>query len=188
VSGAVLLSCIGLFPGWRKMLPGLGALAAIYCVILSQSRGTWLALFPMGLIAGLVYIKFRHLADFRKAGPSRKKFAVYLVVLLLLATGLGYQFGDGMVKRVTTAAENYSIYKADRTQFSSLAIRLELWYSTWLSFKEAPITGIGSDNRIEYLAELESAGKIHLGSYPWRHAHSDYLDRLQRQGLPAMIL
>jgi O-antigen ligase len=188
VSCAVLLSFVGLFPGWKKILPWLGAIAALYCVILSQSRGTLLALIPLSLLTGLVYIKFRHLADSRKSGPPGKKLAVYLVVLLLLAAGLGYQFGDGMFKRVATAVENYSVYRVDRSRVTSLSVRLELWYSAWLSFKEAPITGIGPDNRIEYLAELESAGKVYLGSYPWRHAHSDYLDRLQSHGLPAMLL
>jgi O-antigen ligase len=188
VSCALLLSFVNLFAGWKKALIWLGALAAFYCVILSQSRGSLLAVIPMGLIAGLVFVKFSHPADSRKTVSPGKYLAAIVVILLLLGAGFKFQVFGVMGERFATAAENYSVYRADRTQFSSLAIRLELWYSTCLSFKEAPITGIGSDNRNDYLAKLESAGIIHLGSSRWKHTHSDYLDRLQRLGLPAMLL
>jgi O-antigen ligase len=188
VSCALLLSFVNLFAGWKKALIWLGALAGFYCVMLSQSRGTLLAVIPMALIAGFVFVKFSHPADSRKTVSPGKYLAAIVVILLLLGAGFKFQVLGGMGERIADAAENYSVYRADRTQFSSLSVRLELWYSTWLSFKEAPITGIGSDDRVEYLAKLESDGIIHLGSYPWRHAHSDYLDRLQRLGLPAMLL
>ena len=188
VSCALLLSFVNLFAGWKKVLIWLGALAAFYCVMLSQSRGTLLAVIPLGLIAGLVFVKFSHPADSRKTVSPGKYLAVIVVILLLLGAGFKFQVLGGMGERIAAAAESYSEYRADRAQTSSLSIRLELWYSAWLSFKEAPITGIGSDYRVEYLAKLESDGIIHLGSYPWRHAHSDYLDRLQRLGLPAMLL
>ena len=188
VSCALLLSFVSLLSGWKKALIWLGALAAFYCVMISQSRGTLLALIPMGLVAGFVFVKFSHPEDSRKTVPPGKYLAVIAVILLLLGVGFKFQVLGGIGKRIADAAENYSIYRADRTQESSLSIRLELWYSAWLSFKEAPLTGIGSDDRVEYLAKLESDGIVHLGSHPWRHAHSDYLDRLQRLGLPAMLL
>jgi O-antigen ligase len=188
VSCALLLSIVNLFTGWKKILLWLGALAAFYCVMLGESRGTLLAVIPLGLVAGLVFVKFSHHADSRKTVSPGKYLAVIGVILLLLGVGFKFQVLGGMGKRIADAAENYSVYRADRTQVSSLSVRLELWYSAWLSFKEAPLTGIGSDDRVEYLAKLESDGIIHLGSHPWRHTHSDYLDRLQRLGLPAMLL
>ena len=188
VSCALLLSFVNLFAGWKKVFIWLGALAAFYCVIISESRGTLLTVIPLGLIAGLVFVKFSHPADSRKSVSPGKYLAAIVVILLVLGAGFKFQVLGGIGERMVAAAENYSVYRADRTQVSSLSIRLELWYSAWLSFKEAPITGIGSDDRVEYLAKLESAGIIHLGTYPWRHAHSDYLDRLQRLGLPGMLL
>ncbi|MDH3386590.1 MAG: O-antigen ligase family protein [Gammaproteobacteria bacterium] len=188
VSCALLLSSLLSCSGWKKTLSVLGALAAFYCVIISETRGTLIAVISMGMVAGVVFLKYRPRFDLSTTGQGKKYLTIGIAAIILIFAGLAFQYGSGISKRLATAVDNFTAYYSDRSYYSSLSVRMELWYSVWLSFKEAPLTGIGSDNRIQYLADLESAGKVYLNNYPWRHSHSDYLDSLQRQGLPGMLL
>ncbi|MDJ0777279.1 MAG: O-antigen ligase family protein [Gammaproteobacteria bacterium] len=188
VSGAMLLTSITLLPGWQKMFALAGALAAFYCVLLSGARGTLLAIVPMLIVAAIALARFRQRDGSPAPALPRKALFAIAGLALVVATGLGYQYGGSMVDRFDTAIEELGAHQQDRSKFSSTGIRLELWYASWLSFKDAPLTGIGSDNRRKYLDELEANGTIFLHNYPWRHNHSDYLDSLQRQGLPGMLI
>ncbi len=188
VSGAALLSSIVLFRGWRRTLTILGALAAFYCVLVSETRGTLLAILPMGMVSLVALFRFRNFGEVLREAARRKKVLGIGVLFLLAAAGLGIKFSGGVIERFNTAFEEYSVYAKDRSQFTGVGIRLELWYSSWLAFKEAPLTGIGSDNRRAYISDLESKGIVHLRGRPWKHNHSDYFDSLIRQGLPGMLI
>lgn len=188
VSGAALLCLIVLTRGWKKLLAVFGSLAAFYCVLVSETRGTLVAVIPMGLICLVVLARFRHFGAGLRVTARHKVVLAAGALILIGVTGLGIVLGSGILDRFNSAFENYSQYREDRTQITSVSIRLELWYSSWLTFKEAPLTGIGSDSRMAYLKDLESKGILHLGDYPWRHNHSDYFDSLQRQGLPGMLI
>ncbi len=188
VSGALLLSSSILLSGWKKLLAIAGVLAAFYCVLLSETRGTLLAIIPMGVVAAIALAKYRQF-DHSVAGARPRKALLAIGTLVLIAViGIGYKYGGSMVDRFNRAVDELVAYKEDRSKSSATSIRLELWYASWLSFKQAPLTGIGSENRRKFLEDLETSGVIYVDSYPWRHSHSDYFDSLRRQGLPGMLI
>jgi O-antigen ligase len=188
VSGTALLCSVIFLSGWKKAFAIAGAIAAFYCVLISQTRGTLVAIVPMGTVAIIALARFRHFDYILGSATQRKTLIGIAGVILIAGASLGYKYGGDMLDRYNLAVEELATYTEDRTTTSSVAIRLELWYGAWLSFKQAPLTGIGSDNRRKYLSDLESEGILHLNAYPWRHNHSDYFDSLQRQGLPGMLI
>ncbi len=190
VSGAALLSAIVLFSGWKRALMIIGTLAAFYCVLISQTRGTLLAILPMSMVSLVALVRFRNFGEVLREAVRRKAVLGVGALIVIAGTGLGVKFGGGAIDRFELAIEEVSAYANDRSQVSSVGVRLELWYSSWLAFKEAPLTGIGSDNdnRRAYLRDLESKEIVYLGDRRWKHNHSDYFDSLMRQGLPGMLI
>lgn len=186
VSVTFLLCYTAVYAGWKKLLILTVSAAGFYCVLLSQTRGTFLAVIPVVMVFILFLSKRKCLPT--AAGIGKHKVFVIFLVLSSLLVGFGGKFGENVTERVGLAFNELVEHRNDRANHTSVGIRLELWYGSWLSFKQSPITGIGSDDRYAYLNNLEEQGVVYLDNIRWRHNHSDYFDSLQRFGLPAMLI
>ena len=102
----------------KKAYNYISSAIIILCLIFTYSRSAWLACI-LGLIA-LLILKFK----------ENKKVLITIVIILLVAGALLYQ---PVLDRI----------KSSTGDDLSIVSRLEAWKSSWLMFKDYPLTGMG---------------------------------------------
>ena len=160
-----------------------GLLAALYCVILSGTRGTLLAIVPMMIF--LLWWGWRFGA-MRKFLLSRRQVFLFPIFLLLLGTVLlsAGQFVD----RAELAIEQTIDYFEKGDASTSVGVRLELWQAAWLAGNEHPVLGIGESNRQSYIINKIASGELKSDIANRRNTHNDYLYAFQSRGVPGLLL
>lgn len=149
----------------------------LWCILLSQTRGAWLA-----LIAGL--------GIFSILGLSRKIF-IGIILTATLLVGINYKNleSNRYIKRFKT------ISKKD----DSSKIRLLMWEASTNIYLEHPIFGVGKDNSpkyfLDYFDKNNSYNKVAKWSVPMMksvatagNTHSMYFENLVNMGALFFIL
>lgn len=159
-----------------------GALAALYCVVLSGSRGTLIAIVP--ILIFLLWWSWRR-DDWRRVRSWRRLLLFPVILLFLGAVLVSYgQFVD----RGWLAASQTNDYFERGDASTSIGLRLEMWRSTWIVAREHPLLGIGERQLQKYLKYKIAAGELNPDVAIMRNSHSDYLTALQSRGVPGLIL
>lgn len=154
---------------WNKFLIFFGSIFSLGALILTESRGVWLA-YP--IVMFYVFTTF----------PS-KIFKWKLVLLMIpMFFTLIFVFNAELEPRVNgTLVDIKKVLDGDNE--TSLGARLDLWscgLSLWL---DSPLIGVG-DEHIEAATALIS--NPFASAEP--HIHSQYLDSLARYGLIGLVL
>ncbi|MGL5982188.1 MAG: O-antigen ligase family protein [Cetobacterium sp.] len=144
----------------------------LWCVLLGQTRGAWLA-----LIGGLVLFSVLSIP---------RKIILPLVIVLGLGVGLGSKSFENniYVKRLQSIKSNSD---------DSKKIRLLMWEASLNIYKENPIFGVGKDNSpkyyLEYFDKTNSYSKVSQWSIPMMksvatagNAHNMYFENLVNMG------
>jgi len=180
--GVLLAACLTI----RDRLVPLylaGLLAALYCVILSGTRGTLLAIVPM--IIFLLWWGWRFGA-MGKFLLSRRRVLLFSIFLLLSGTVL---FSAGhFVDRVELAIEQTIDYYEKGDASTPIGLRLEVWQAAWLAGNEHPVLGIGEINRQSYITHKITSGELKSDIAIMRNTHNDYLYAFQSRGVPGLLL
>jgi len=159
-----------------------GLLAALYCVILSGSRGTLLAIVPIAVF--LLWWGWRRGA-LRLILSSRRVLVLPVILLfmgaVLISTG---QFID----RVELAGKQTTNYFERGDASTPISIRLELWQGALIAGREHPLLGVGFRDHGAYLEQKILDGELKPYVANKRHAHNDYLGALQSRGVPGLIM
>lgn len=144
---------------WRwKMAAGLGAVIAIYNILLTNTRA---AVVTMGFVMFLIVIT----GLIRVSLKSAALFVVLSLVCLYFAPKALYE-------RIFRA-ENYT------TQGSAtLSARLMFWNAAWNAFTEHPLEGVGLGNQLEIPKRVTG-----IRMPPNSTAHNEYLYSLMEVGL-----
>ncbi len=159
-----------------------GLLAALYCVILSATRGTLLAIVP--IIIFLLWWGRRR--GVWKEKLSWRKILLFPIIFLFLGTVL---VGTGnLLDRAQIAVNQGSDYFGGSDKISGVSIRLELWRGALMAGREHPLLGIGYRERENYLSQKILIGELKPYVANMRTTHNDYLDALQSRGVPGLIL
>ncbi|NLK52021.1 MAG: hypothetical protein GX295_06215 [Syntrophomonadaceae bacterium] len=138
---------------WRKLLLGLTALVGIFCLLLTFSRGGWLAM----IAALLVFAYFQ----------NRQRLFTWLPV----AAGALYAFSPAKIaSRLSTITS---------VQDSSNAYRLDTWNSTLSLLRDYWITGVGLGRRA--FGRVYATHMINANYVP--HAHNLYLQLMSEFGI-----
>jgi O-antigen ligase/tetratricopeptide (TPR) repeat protein len=160
----------------RRWLPcavfGLVSALSLAAIVLSVSRGAWLAL--AAVLAVLLIGWFR-------LGERRKVVAV--VVLLLAATGMGL-FAMGM----SNGAQPLASIIARGRHLTDAASRQQVWHAALGIFKQNPVCGCGLDAfQLAYERQRTVAyWLIEWNSTPAK-AHNELLHILATQGLGGAV-
>jgi O-antigen ligase len=131
-------------------------------VILSQSRGIWIAFFTACVITLYLY-------------DHKKAFAFLLSCMIIIA--ILFSISDTLKRRAFSIVT--SLYAEDEA--GSTDNRIELWKDSLLMFKEHPLlgTGLGDfETEINKIISLKKLKKIHTTS----HAHNIYFQVLVTRG------
>lgn len=178
-SGIAVLS-FHFFLAAPKSKSGLFGLLSVLCassaVILTLSRGVWLA-----LIAAFIVMLVFHAKSLRHLGR-------YFVIFVLSSAVVLFVFKDKLETRFEqTRAEITRIESGDMD--SSIGLRFQMWRAAYLISKDNFWLGVGN----EHLPELEQRyedGQISVGIINFRvyHFHNQLIDTLVRFGFVGLIL
>ncbi|NUW68986.1 O-antigen ligase family protein [Vibrio coralliilyticus] len=147
----------------------LGFLFALWALILTDSRGVWIA-YP--IVALFVIYKVFNSFSYTK-----------LSVLTLIGLGVAYfSFQPIIDERIGLTL--YELKSIGQGNFdTSIGVRLQLWQFGVENWVEKPVLGLG-DIMLE-----EGIGKIPArGAYHQPHLHNQFLDTLSRYGVVGMLV
>ncbi len=164
--------------GWRALLLA-GALAGILASILTQSRGSWLAL-PLCVPVLAFCSPWR---------GSIKKWLLGLVLgLAAFGTLLAISPDSALQRRFTDIGKEVQAYRHSGKADNSVGGRLEMWRTSWIIFAERPVLGAGWTGYEQRKRELVRSGQADPYILEHSHAHNDFLDAMAKRGLPGLAL
>ena len=179
---AVLLAASIVYRDKLAPLYIAGLLSALYCVIISGSRGTLIALVPIAFY--ITWWGWRSGALDRLLSSRRM---LWVVVVLLILSTLFISSGQ-FIERIHLAAKQTTDYLENGTIDNSISIRLELWRGALMAGRDHPLLGIGFQERDVYIRQKISDGDLKPYVANRRHAHNDYLGALQSRGVPGLLV
>jgi O-antigen ligase len=139
-------------------------------ILLSQTRGVWVALIVSCLIVLFIY--------------NYKKAIGYLAVMIVLSASV-FTASDSLRERahsiITSARYFYS-------EDDSLKIpqRYHIWKGALVIFKDSPVLGTGTGDFRGDIIDLMEEGKLNKEYIP-SHAHSIYFQWLATQGIVGLL-
>lgn len=159
----------------------LGIIGGALGSILSGSRGGWLILPLCATIISFFF--WQHI---------NKKQWIRLFAIFALTAACVVSIGSDIIsQRINNAASELAMYIEAHDSTTSVGARIELWKASWLLGKEKPFTGWGTDRVGQGLEELVEAQAVNSSVLNHVHAHNDYFNLLQLQGvlgLSALLL
>jgi len=177
----ILLGCYLIYAVRNKYIRTIcviACLAMFFAVLLSGSRGAWLAFF-FSMAAG-VWLFRGHLLKRLKL----KHILVGTMVILLLTVALSSIFTDHLPSVIIKRAQTFSELTDDRGTG-----RLDIWMVGLEITKHNLIKGVGIDNfpyaYREYFAETEG---ISQGIGMNKNPHNIFLATVAELGLPGLVL
>jgi len=160
LSGAVIL---GSWKVERKLFWPLAGSAVVGAILLSQTRGVWMAMF---FLLGLWTV----------VRKDKKILAVASGLVLLFALCLGF----------SPRLRGRAVSIMDTHQNESNLIRMGLWDKSLQLIREHPLTGIGSGNFLVKGSELRWGGSP--SETKWTETHSIYLQNAVERGLLGFVV
>jgi O-antigen ligase len=159
---------------------GFGILA----LLLTQSRGSWIAL-PIIFAAGIFF--------YLGTVPLIHKI-VFVLLTSIVIPSASYFFIPQVQNRVDQAIEQVTPYlvgtESDRDRGTSVGLRIEMWKTSLSIFSDNKIigTGTGSFKREmkKYVAE-NSDSYQDLATMKHKHAHNEYIHSLLTKGILGFI-
>jgi O-antigen ligase len=160
---------------WRSW-HALGAAAALLSVLLTQSRGPLLALFPAALAIILAHQK------------RIKPFHVMcgLLALLVLGTAFSALFWHSFAARTDQAVAQFHEYRAGDVD-TSVGARLAMWKTAWQVFLAHPWFGFGLNQFGVALRQIIDAGGADPSLRVYDHPHNEYFEALACGGVVGVI-
>ncbi|WP_419914360.1 O-antigen ligase family protein [Hoeflea sp.] len=178
VSGLLCIHGLLFFRGAMRWLLAVGALAALYALLSSGSRGPLLS-YSMTLAAYALIMGYRHfgLAYMAKRG-----------VLAAIAIGL-LSFGviradPELTNRIALAVERLERPNDSQLAEESISVRLLLYRAGWRAFMERPLTGYG---RQDVIHAAEAMDPQNEEKFTFSHLHNGYLTDLVASGVLGLL-
>ncbi len=164
----------------EKALPLIAFWLSLPPIILSETRGIWLA-FTLSII-------FTIIAKCIKTPPSKKHILLTFIFTAVLTSIGAFLFKDKINDRY-----NQTIYEIERIQSNdystSIGLRLQMWMLTPELIKQKPILGHGQEQREILKGKLKN-GEIsnQLFYFASAHYHNQFLDKMVKSGVIGLIL
>ncbi len=166
---------------WRGMLivmATLAALAMVGVLVLTQSRGAYIA-FALGLM-GIVFL----------ALPRRGRWVmvIMLVIALAAASVIVWQRRDTIAPLVGLRIDAAGVTSVDTAAdgLSTLDGRLEIWSRALYGIEDFPFTGMGM-NSFRKVVHLLYPLFLTSPDTDIAHAHNEFLQAALDLGIPGMI-
>lgn len=157
-----------------KLLTGA---AGLYIAYLSQTRGAWISI-PVLLLIAIWVLK-----------GSRRSLRHQLTWFFAATVLLGCLFISSHIvrERVSLVQSETADYIAGKNRDTSIGIRIQLWQGSWILFTRHPVTGIGIENFKNGMQDLARGGVISEAASAFPHSHNEALYNMTVLGLTGLI-
>ncbi|MGR5128413.1 O-antigen ligase family protein [Photobacterium swingsii] len=154
----------------EKIFHFIAVITALTCTLLSDSRGTWIAI-PINIIVFIAYLNKYH---------SKKVVSLSILAFFLISLPATFLFKDRIEARYDQAISNVNQYNNGNPN-TSIGTRLMLWDSSYQIFKTSPILGRG------YKYKEDRKEQVNNGLFPpqimrWTHNHNQYVETAITRG------
>ncbi|WP_092846634.1 O-antigen ligase family protein [Modicisalibacter xianhensis] len=167
---------------FRRLVWAIFSTVFITGVIITQTRGVWLALiFVLPIMAGLFFWWYLH--TFPQKNSRRVLFAGFIAIFAV-ATVIGNIGYDTLAKRLETekpAIESILTGDFSKIPYSSVGVRIHTWRAAAEWIAERPIVGWGADGRSLAIDETEWMPQRIKDQYG--HLHNYFLELWVAYGL-----
>lgn len=178
-SAILLVSCLFFLltlksTKWVNFVYSIGALGAMVAIVLSGTRGIWLAV--------LVTLLLLIVPLLRQATP--KTIITTVAAVLLITSSSFYAIGDKLTMRYQQTIAEFN-KMTNNNMDTSIGIRLQLWERGWSYIKESPLLGASTSGYLQKIVEDKNSGLITYTAAPLAnaHFHNQYIDTLVRTGI-----
>ena len=158
-----------------------GVIMALTAAVLSQSRGGWIAV-PLIVIVALVH-------HHRSPSPRRLRYLAALVLAITPVMVIAVNANDRAALRAFDRGVEQTVdYVAnhgrpDAAGSTSVGARFEMWRSAVAGFRHSPALGVGWGNMDDRFAEDVAAGVRDERIAEHGHPHNQYISHLGSGGL-----
>ncbi|MDA1141114.1 MAG: O-antigen ligase family protein [Planctomycetota bacterium] len=157
---------------WEKFIGSFCMACAVYCSLLTGTRGAWLLIPLLFITAVIIWVK--------RLRPKQ------LVVSIIALVGLGIVGQFLLPKSVTSRMGALPLAIINPGQALSSSERAGLWRISLSIWADSPILGSGlGDFRKDLIRKIENKQSGIIGIYD--HAHSIYFEALAQTGLVGTI-
>lgn len=163
-----------------KTLPLVAFLLSLPPIILSETRGIWLA-FTLSIFIIIVVKCIKN--------PPSRKYILFTFIFTAILTSTGaFLFKDKINERY-----NQTIYEVKKIQSgdysTSVGLRLQMWMLAPELIKQKPILGHGQEQR-DILKDKLEHGEISRSLYHYAsaHFHNQFLDKMVKSGVIGTML
>ncbi len=166
---------------WKKVLGGFGFVAASLCLLISQTRGSWVG-FALSIIFLCIMLKLK---DRKVFADAKRTIRIILILAIIVLFGFGAadleKHGLKEVKAVVNRA--YSIFTFGDE------FRRFVWQGTIIMIKEHPFTGVGlggfkqryPEYQAKFLERDEYPSYVQASNVP--QAHNEFLQVWAEMGI-----
>ncbi len=179
VSG--LMCCHGMlfFSGRMRLLLAVGALASMYVMLISGTRGPLLSFcataFVYAVVMGYRHFGLRHMLGLMAA----------LLLVMVAAVTLAVNFNERLAHRYNLVVERLSSPADSSVGEDGIIVRLALYEAGWRAFLDRPVTGYGRQNTLA-AARAQTEG-LPERYFNYTHLHNGYLTDLVASGVLGLV-
>ncbi|WP_157420017.1 O-antigen ligase family protein [Oceanisphaera avium] len=157
----------------------LGAAGATTAIILSGTRGIWLALIVIVIMLGVQLLR-----------QASIKKVLGIAIISTVAIGISLTaVSDTLTQRYQQTVAEYN-HMAHKDMDTSIGIRLQLWQRGLSYIKQNPLLGTGTEQYLVNIEQDKQAGLISPIAAPLAnaHFHNQFIDTLVRTGALGLLL
>jgi O-antigen ligase len=160
----------------KAILPALGALAGLAAMIVTGTRGGWVAL----ALAAILFLTYARLLRSRRVRLLVVgSFALFASTFFIPATG--------MLQRVGQGVYDVQTWMDGGSAFTNVGIRLELWTGARYLIEEKPLFGRDPVTVRQDLRRLVEQGKLQDVVLAPDHLHNDALQAMATGGVFGLL-
>lgn len=172
------LAVVGLYQSLntKKLTPILTTLLAVSSVLLSQTRGIWLALVIAFAVLLFFYLR-----------TQKQRWRILGAIVIALFT-LTFAFKDTLIKRYErTVVELNAVQKGNYG--TSIGLRLTMWQAATEIGKRHFWIGAGSEHKQVFM-DLVDEGKVekHLAKFHPHQYHNQFFENFAKMGIVGLLL
>lgn len=155
---------------WR-ILAMLGIVCAVLIVVISGTRGAWLALIA---VLGINLLTI----------PVSYKTKTILAVVASISLAILVQSSPMVKLRIADAVSQTEQYTSGEPRLTSVGVRLDLWRMSWQSFLKSPVWGLSYAERSKVMENYKKESPASaIGSDGRSSSHNEILNALSQKGL-----
>ena len=166
---------------WKKVVGGFGFVIASLCLLISQTRGSWVG-FALSIIFLCIMLKLKDRKVFADAKRTIRVILI-LAIIILLGFGVADLQKHGLMEVRAVVNRAYSIFTFGDE------FRRFVWQGTIIMIKEHPFTGVGlggfkqryPEYQAKFLERDEYPSYVQASNVP--QAHNEFLQVWAEMGI-----